>query len=257
MPGLLLLLLPTASANDDGIVGQAALGCGDCHGDAASPGVAVALSGPDGPVAGGETVELVLSLTTDDPAHTAFGVDVRALDGALAPVTGLLLREHELTHGWPQPLAAGAGELRFPWTAPWLAGEVEVLASANAVDFDGSDDGDGWSQARLLLTVVSDCQDGDGDGVTDCEDDCDDGDATVATAEDCAERDAVVDSGTAADQGEGDDSGADPADAGGGGADPKPEPAGCALAPASGPLWLVGIALFHRRNGGFRRRPVA
>ncbi len=201
--GLLLQLTPAALANEDGIVGYATEGCSECHtGDGPAEGVHVAfvVEGQEveaRTMSGGETVTLGLHVQSDDESHVSAGLNVGATDGTLAGEATLLWREYELSHQFPHAMTEGARSFELSWTAPAYAGEFELSGIGNAVDHDGSHEGDAWNRASLLLTVESDCLDQDGDQLGDCEGDCDDTDASV---QEC-------DSG--GDDGEADDTAAD------------------------------------------------
>lgn len=176
---LVLWVGGAARANDDGVVGFSRSGCVDCHGETASPSVSVELQAGATSVTGGETVELSLTVRSTDPAHTAAGLDVSATAGTLVPSATLLWRKGELTHQFPHDTTDGERRFDFTWTAPAWAAEVTIAAAGNAVDADGSAHGDGWGTDTLVLSVVSECMDGDGDQVGDCEGDCDDADPAV------------------------------------------------------------------------------
>ena len=176
---LALLVTPPASANEEGIVGYAETGCGDCHTPNDTTAVSVAFAADQTTVAGGETIDLGLTVTSLTGEHLAAGLDVATSDGLLGASATLFWREYELTHQFPHSLDDGTVTFPFTWTAPAYATEVTLVAAGNAVDFTSSATGDAWGQATLVLTVEADCADADGDLVGDCEGDCDDTDATI------------------------------------------------------------------------------
>jgi hypothetical protein len=174
-----LVIMAAAAASEEGIVGHAWEGCADCHGTSPDPAVTTTLSAEATTVAGGATVAVELTVGSSELSHVQAGLNVAAEDGALAPSATLLFRDHELTHQFPHPLTDGAITFSMAWTAPAYAGTFTLSAAGNAVDGLSTEGGDGWSLDTLEMTVSSDCLDGDGDRVGDCEGDCDDTDASV------------------------------------------------------------------------------
>ena len=178
------LLVGPAMANEDGIVGLSTVGCGDCHGEAASEDISVGftldgelLSGLT--VEGGSTTSLGFRVASPDAGHSAAGLNVAATDGSLSPEATLFWREYEVSHQYPHPMTDGARTFLVDWTAPAWATTVTLTGAGNAVNFDGAHTGDHWALASLEVTVVADCSDADGDKVGDCEGDCDDSDPDV------------------------------------------------------------------------------
>lgn len=176
---MLLLLSPLAWSAEEGIVGYAWDGCGDCHIEQTADAVTTTLTADAVSVQGGESVAVYLTVTTTEPIHTQAGLDVGAEDGLLAPSATLLFRDYEITHQFPHDLTDGSMTFEMTWTAPAYAGTFTLSGVGNAVDGLSTATGDGWSRDELEITVISDCSDADGDRLGDCEGDCDDTDPTV------------------------------------------------------------------------------
>jgi hypothetical protein len=155
------LLTPSKiTANSTGVTGSYNAGC-SCHGPSANQGVTVALSTPDGPLPSaiepGQTIELVL--TTQGLASSQFfGFNLAVTGsnnqpaGTIEAITSGVRRSGaQLTHSSRIPLTGNAGEMRFRWTAPQQTGSYSVRAVVNAVNGNGSDNGDAWN----FLTPVT------------------------------------------------------------------------------------------------------
>ncbi|MFT5682352.1 MAG: hypothetical protein ACI8RZ_003270 [Myxococcota bacterium] len=176
---LTLVLLTVASASEEGIVGYAWDGCSDCHKGTTPDAVTVTLAAEKTTVSGGETIPLTLTVASTEPSHIQAGLNVGAEDGLLTPGATLLFRDYEITHQFPHDMTDGAMAFDLSWTAPAYAGSFTLSGVGNAVDGISTATGDIWARDELILTVVSDCSDVDGDRVGDCEGDCDDTDETV------------------------------------------------------------------------------
>lgn len=176
---LTIVLLMTASASEEGIVGHAWGDCSGCHKETSSEAVSVRLDADRASVAGGESVAITLTVQSTDASHVQAGLDVGAEDGRLSPSATLLFREYEITHQFPHDLTDGSIAFEMIWTAPAYAGTFTLSGVGNAVDGRSTTDGDAWARDTLMLEVTGDCSDADGDRVGDCEGDCDDMDAAV------------------------------------------------------------------------------
>lgn len=176
---LLLVLSSTTLASEEGIVGHAWSGCSDCHKGDVPGAVTVTLDASKTTAGGGETIPLTLTVSSTESDHIQAGLDVGAQDGLLAPSATLLFRDYEITHQFPHPMTDGTVVFELTWTAPAYAGSFTLSGVGNAVDGQSTATGDTWERDELVLTVVSDCSDADGDRVGDCEGDCDDEDAAI------------------------------------------------------------------------------
>ncbi len=176
---LLLALSAATSASEEGIVGHAWTGCSDCHKGDVPGAVTVALTASKTTTSGSETIPLTLTVSSTEPSHIQAGLNVGAQDGRLTPSATLLFRDYEITHQFPHPMTDGSIAFDLTWTAPAYAGTFTLSGVGNAVDGQSTATGDTWIRDELVLTVVSDCSDADGDRVGDCEGDCDDEDATA------------------------------------------------------------------------------
>jgi len=179
MPPLVLVLLATTAASEEGIVGHAWDGCSSCHKGDVPGSVSVTLAAEKTTLSGGETIPLTLTVSSTEPDHIQAGLDVGAEDGRLAPSATLLFRDYEITHQFPHPMTDGSVVFELSWTAPAYAGSFTLSGVGNAVDGLSTATGDTWTRDELVLAVVSDCSDADGDRVGDCEGDCDDTDASI------------------------------------------------------------------------------
>ena len=177
---LALQLLQPAFAYDGGITGRSTSGCGGCHGRTADSSTTVTLATSTATVYPGETVDVTLTVESSDSSHTRAGLNVAASSGTLAAGSNNRLSSLEITQSSPQAMSSGTLVFDFQWTAPAVEGSYRISGAGNAVNNNGTETGDGWNLASDLTLVVDDgCDDLDGDGVTDCDGDCDDADSAV------------------------------------------------------------------------------
>ncbi len=144
---------PRSIADEGGKNGRTSLtgaGCGDCHGEFATPSTTVSIEGITGTtisMAPGETrtFTVVVAHTTLQGAGVGVAVKTTATGttdaGVLAPVagSGLAKKGAELTHSAPKSMAAGMATFSFTYTAPTSEGTVYLRAVGNAVDLDGAE----------------------------------------------------------------------------------------------------------------------
>lgn len=164
-------LAPSAAlANSSGKTGQST-GCNSCHGASASGDTSVAFSTTTSEVDTGETISITYTVT--NAGLSSYGMNVAATGGTFTAGTGTQVLSGEVTHDG----ASSSDTFTFSWTAPGTGGTYTLSGAGNAVNGNGGTTGDEWNVATDLEITV--CEDGDGDGFTDCDGDCDDGDNSI------------------------------------------------------------------------------
>ncbi|MEC7947768.1 MAG: MopE-related protein [Myxococcota bacterium] len=179
----LALFVSSAAANSGGRTGHTTSGCGGCHGSTADGTTTVTISAPSSEVGIGESIVLTIRVGTASSSRTHAGFNVGATAGTFTAGSGSTASSGELTQSAPLAMSGGVATWTVTWTAPSTAGPVTLRGVGNAVNDNGRAGGDGWALADdLVLDVV--CQDEDGDGDTTCDGDCDDQDDTVGPSQD-------------------------------------------------------------------------
>ena len=172
---LALAISTPASANSTGKTGKSTTGCTTCHGTAADTTTTATLSASDTEVGLGDAVTVTFEVTTTDTSRTHAGLNVSADGGTLSAGTNTQVSSSEITHSAPEAMSSSTATFSFTWTAPSAAGTYTLSGAGTAVNNNSAPTGDGWDLATdVTIEVV--CTDGDGDGVTDCDGDCDDAD---------------------------------------------------------------------------------
>jgi uncharacterized protein (TIGR03382 family) len=167
-------LFSNASANSAGKTGVSTTGC-SCHGSADAT-TSASFSAPSTTVAPGESLLVSFTVASTSGSRTSMGLNVSATGGTLTAGTATRVSSSEITHS--SRTAMSSGPFTFTWTAPTTPGIYTLRGVGNAVNGNSGSSGDGWNYAsNLTINVV--CSDGDSDGVTDCDGDCDDGNNLV------------------------------------------------------------------------------
>ena len=155
--GLALFQSGTASANPDGRTGRSGIGggqdCSQCHGGGTDP--TVMLTGPM-VVAPGATNTYTLTITGGQGIGSGGGLDVAASDGTFTAIEGgTEVSGGELIHNVPRGETGGVVSWSFDWTAPLVAGNVDMSGAGLSADLDDSTDGDGTAVGQLVISVVA------------------------------------------------------------------------------------------------------
>ncbi|HLP29248.1 MAG TPA: choice-of-anchor V domain-containing protein [Candidatus Didemnitutus sp.] len=160
---------PRAVADEGGKNGRTSLtgaGCGDCHGEFATPSTAVTIEGVSGTsisMSPGETRTFTVVVAHTTQAAAGVGIAVKTTTtgttdaGTLSPVagSGLAKKGAELTHSAPKTMVAGAATFSFTYTAPMAEGLVYLRAIGNAVDLDGAEtSSDVWNWMQPITIDV-------------------------------------------------------------------------------------------------------
>lgn len=165
----MLTMAQPAVADEGGKNGRTALsgaGCGDCHGEFATPSTSVSIEGVTGTsiaMAPGET--RTFTVIVAHATQAAAGVDIAVKTtatgttdaGTLSPVagSGLTKKGAELTHSAPKSMSAGMATFSFTYTAPAAEGTVYLRAVGNAVDLDGAETAsDVWNWMQPITIDV-------------------------------------------------------------------------------------------------------
>ena len=129
------------------------LGCGTCHGAAATPSLNAVLSGPD-TVYTSQTVAYTLTVSPG-PAPGG-GCDIAVSRGTLSPdSTYLKLDRGELVHTQNVPISGNSVTYEFNYTAPSTAGRDTIFAMGLKGDGDGkANAADPWNWAPNKYIVV-------------------------------------------------------------------------------------------------------
>jgi hypothetical protein len=152
----------TAFSYPGGISGRTqkntAAGCGGsgCHSGGPTPGVTVAISGPDTVVVG-QTASYTVTVT--GTTGTKGGVDIAAFSGTLAPVSSTLkLLNGDVVH---KQRASSPFTYAFNYTAPAIAGTDTLFSTGKDNVFAGWN----WSPKKPL-TIISTTGVGDIGGIS-------------------------------------------------------------------------------------------
>ncbi|MBS4029458.1 MAG: T9SS type A sorting domain-containing protein [Ignavibacteriales bacterium] len=115
-----------------------------CHGDFASPNVAVQIFGPDS-LAAGTSAQFTIAVF-GGPDSSA-GVNVAVSRGVIDTVDSTLCKiEDELTYAFPHPRPVdGAITWNFNYTAPLQTGQDTIWSVGNSVNLSGTPEGDEWN----------------------------------------------------------------------------------------------------------------
>ena len=239
----LLLLLNAAFAHSNGMDGYSTSGCGDCHGRSASDTTTATFSTDTSTVAPGDTIDVSFLVSSSKSSETAAGLDVSATGGTLAAGSNTKVKSHEITHKSATAMSGGVTTFDFTWTAPSAAGTYTLKGVGNAVNDNGSENGDYWNLAsNLTLTVAA----ADTGGDTDTDTGTDTGtDTDTGTSSDTGDSGGDTSADSSSDSGGGDTGGADTATS-------APKTCGCSTGSAPtgafGVLGLLGLALARRRR---------
>ena len=142
-------------ARSTGITGRTKLsggaGC-SCHRADPTAAVIVTLNGPK-ELETGQTADY--SLTIEGGPLASAGTNIAASAGALTPVDNSLhLLSGELTHTSPKKPSGNRVTFNFEFTAPEIAGTVNIEAAGNSVNLDHTNTGDFWNHAEGLVLSV-------------------------------------------------------------------------------------------------------
>ena len=165
------LVPASALASSSGKTGSSTTGCTSCHGTTASSDTTVSFSTSSTDVDAGDTI--TVTFTVANSGQSAYGMNVSGTGGTFGAGTGTKVSSGEVTHDGKST----SDTFTFEWTAPATAGTYTLSGAGNAVNNNGANSGDEWNLAPDLVLTV--CTDDDGDGVTDCDGDCDDSDASA------------------------------------------------------------------------------
>lgn len=128
--------------------------CTVCHAPGA-PMPSVTISGPDGPVEAGSTVDLRVTISGGPTASAGIGVSVSEFAGELIPNDAFLQRQgNELVHTEPKPFGAGSVDFDLRWQAPEFNGAFEIFVAANSTNGQTDLLGDGIATGRIAVDVV-------------------------------------------------------------------------------------------------------
>ncbi len=132
-------------SNSQGITGNSTSGC-SCHGTPSTNSQVTILGDP---LTNGYEPGVTYTMTTgilNTNGKLAAGFDLGVTDGTLIAGANNQLVNGELTHVSPQALTNGAVAFIYEWTAPSAgAGDVTFNVAINAVNGDGSTDGDEYN----------------------------------------------------------------------------------------------------------------
>ena len=152
------LALPVAyvllSSHSSGISGQSTAGC-NCHGPN-TPSTLLTLAGI--PAAGwvpGQAYNLTATVTNN--ARSGAGFNLSVSDGSIsnAGAGATLVNATEIRHNARKAMASGSASWTFTWTAPAGGTSVDFNFAGNAVNSDGSSNGDSPNQTTLTYNVAA------------------------------------------------------------------------------------------------------
>ncbi len=167
---VLFILIPCSIllySDPNGITGRtrkvttSGCGGGNCHGNSATTGVTVTITGPDTLTV--NTLGLYTVKITGGPAIRG-GVNIAASSGALSKVDNALKAQNgELTHSSPTSFSGGQLTFQFNYKST-TTGVQTLYATGNSCNGNGGQSGDQWNLAPdkkvtiVPLTSVSDPQ---------------------------------------------------------------------------------------------------
>ncbi len=155
---LLVLSISGAQGRENGITGVYQNGCGGagCHGGGANAATTLQLTGPM-TMRTGETGDYVFRVS--HAQQDAGGLNLAFLPAAGGPTgtltagAGSRVQATQLTHVEPVNFVQGAAEFDFSWQSPNAHGIYTFRGAGNAVNNDGSRNGDIWNVITNQITV--------------------------------------------------------------------------------------------------------
>lgn len=153
-----MLAAPAAFADDNGIIGRSVLGCGGCHGGAATPGLNVQVQQPNG-IKTNELVNFNVVVAQGNMAAAGINLAIRNTQdqnaGQLNPGAATQVMDGELTHLAPVQMIGGAANFPFTWLAPQQHGIYTMTVAACAVNgVNGADPNDVWRVLNAINLTV-------------------------------------------------------------------------------------------------------
>ena len=150
--GIATYIIFSSSSNaSQGVMGSAnsGAGCGSCHGSA-SANTTVTLEGiPATGYVSGTVYPVTLKITNS--TKTKAGFDLVFSSGSISGnPTGTMLMGTELHHTQKFSAVSGVTSINFNWTAP-TAAAVTLKMAGNAVNDNGSNNGDEWAIATVVF----------------------------------------------------------------------------------------------------------
>jgi len=151
--GIATYIIFSSSSNaSQGVMGSAnsGAGCGSCHGSA-SANTTVTLEGiPATGYVSGTVYPVTLKITNS--TKTKAGFDLVFSSGSISgnPTGTMLMMGTELHHTQKFSAVSGVTSINFNWTAP-TAAAVTLKMAGNAVNDNGSNNGDEWAIATVVF----------------------------------------------------------------------------------------------------------
>ncbi|RYD52627.1 MAG: T9SS type A sorting domain-containing protein [Sphingobacteriales bacterium] len=153
-----LLVLPASyvllSSNSSGISGQSTAGC-NCHGSN-TVGTLLTITGiPTSGWVPGQAYSLFATVASG--SRTGAGFDISVTAGTLSnPGAGATLASTtEIRHNARKAMASGSASWTFTWTAPTNGATVSFNFAGNAVNSDGTSNGDNPNQTTLTYNAIA------------------------------------------------------------------------------------------------------
>jgi hypothetical protein len=152
-----LLVLPASyvllSSNSGGISGQSTAGC-NCHGSNSSSTLLTISGMPTSGWVPGQAYNL--TATVSNSARTGAGFDLSVTAGTLsnAGAGATLAGSTEIRHTARKTMTSGAASWTFTWTAPASGASVSFNFAGNAVNGDGTSNGDVPNQTTSTYNAL-------------------------------------------------------------------------------------------------------
>ncbi|MBU3741488.1 MAG: hypothetical protein FGM24_04290 [Candidatus Kapabacteria bacterium] len=160
---LLLLVLTAATsplfADRGGQTGRSTIGCGNCHGDNATPGVTITIQQPPNGIRAGVVADL--SVVIAQAGQAAAGLNLAITNaqqqnaGQINAGAGSKVMNGELTHTAPKAFTAGQVTFPFTWQPPAGHGTYTLTVVGNTVNGNNrADANDQWKVANAVTLTV-------------------------------------------------------------------------------------------------------